>query len=231
MFTALFSVYALIHFSLLVWLVSRMRRERVPGGLIIAFVAAGLTYDNATIALGSQIGMGSLLEALSWPRFALHAAFTPFVMVAAWQMARSAGVSWTIKPLAQAGLWAIVLAMVAYGVFIDLVGLEIQPACLADTLRYSSSTPPPQFCSPEQVRLPGHGPPVPSIITVIICLIAGAGIWWRRRWPWLAIAAVIMFVAAGVPASRFGPSAGNGGEVILQLGLVLTAWRFRPRGS
>jgi hypothetical protein len=37
-----------------------------------------------------------------------------------------------------------------------------------------------------------------------------------------------MFVAAGIPAATLGPSLGNAGEVILQMGLAATAWRFAP---
>ncbi len=227
MVTALFTTYALAHLAMLVWLLGTMRKEPMPGAVIVALVALGLTYDNSMIALGRAIGVGPVLEALSWPRFALHAACTPFVMAAAWRMARAARVSWALNARAYAALWILVVAMSAYGIFFDLAGLEVQPACLGDTLRYSSSTPPPQFCSPEQVQLPGHGPPIPSIVTVIICLIVGGGLWRQARWPWLLATASMMFVAAGLPQSHAGPAFGNGGEVILQAGLAMTAWRMR----
>jgi len=231
MLTVLFSAYALAHLAMFVWLLRMLRAGATPGAAIVALVAAGLTYDNGMIALGSAIGIGPLLETLSWPRFALHAAFTPFIMVAAWQMARAAGIAWALNARACAVLWLLVAAMVAYGVFFDLLGLDVQPACLGDTLRYSSSTPAPQFCSPDQVQLPGHGPPVPSIVTVIICLIVGGGLWRRAGWPWLFAAALAMFIAAGIPQSQTGPVFGNGGEVMLQAGFTITAWRIRQWGA
>ena len=231
MLTVLFSAYALAHLAMFVWLLRMLRAGATPAAAIVALVAAGLTYDNGMIALGSAIGIGPLLETLSWPRFALHAAFTPCIMVAAWQMARAAGIAWALNAQAYSVLWLLVAAMVAYGVFFDLLGLEVQPACLGDTLRYSSSTPAPQFCSPDQVQLPGHGPPVPSIVTVIICLIVGGGLWRRAAWPWLFAAALAMFIAAGIPQTQTGPVFGNGGEVILQAGFTMTASRIRQWGA
>lgn len=226
-----FLAYALTHAAILLRLLTA--RTRGPGMPIVAGVAAGLAYDNSLIAAGALIGAGPLLEALSWPRFALHAAFTPFIIQAAWQIAGAAGVPWTRRPGAGRFIWLVIAALATWGIGFDLAGLELQPACLGDTLRYTSSTPPPQFCDPGQVSLPGHGPPVPSIATVIACLLLGIAVWRFAAWPWLSIAAMLMFIAAALPASQLGPLTGNGGEVILLTGLAASTLRFareRSRG-
>jgi hypothetical protein len=226
MFTALFAGYAVVHLGLFLRLLGASRDAAVPGGLLIAFVSAGLTYDNALIAAGSVIGPGPLLESLSWPRFALHAAFTPLLMVAAWRILGAAGRAPATRPGWGMVVGVLVVSMSAWGIGFDLVGLQIQPACLGDTLRYTTSTAGPQLCFEGQVPLPSHGPPVPSIVTVVFCIAAGLGLWRGAGWPWLAAAAVFMFAAAGAPGARLGPSIGNLGEVVLQAGLALTALRF-----
>ena len=135
-----------------------------------------------------------------------------------------------VWPQVRYALWLLVLGLSAYGIYVDLAGgLELQLACVGDTIRYTSSAPPAQFCSPDQVSLPGHGPPIPSIATVIVSIAIGAALWRSTGWPWLLITAAIMFVAAGAPQAALGPTFGNLGEVILQAGFAATLWRFsRP---
>lgn len=233
-FNEIFAAYSTAHFVIaasLLWLLAR--HGSAPGALIVALVSLGLVYDNGVLSLGHLWGPGPTLEAISWPRFALHAALTPFLMLAAWQVARAAGLSWAFNQRATLVLGILVVVMAAWGIFFDLVGLELQTACIGDNLRYTSSAPPSQLCSPLDEPLPGHGPPIPSIMVVLVAIAVGIGLWRARGWPWMTLAAVAMFIAAGVPASNLGLLPGNGGEVLLQTGLAASVFRFsgnRRRG-
>jgi len=228
MFSNLFTSYALIHFAIGTSLVILLiKRGYVPGAIFVAFISFSLTFDNGMIAYGADIGPGELLISLSKPRFYLHAAFTPFLMLVAWLLAERAGLAFTRKRALYFAIWALVLGMSALGIYVDLAGgLELQVACLGDTLRYTASAPPQQFCSPDQVSLPSHGPPIPSIVTVIVSIAIGAALWRSAGWPWLLLSAVFMFAAAGAPQANLGPTIGNFGEIVLQAGFAASLWRF-----
>ncbi len=229
MFSPIFFSYAALHLLVVIWMVRLLRRGFNVAAACIAFISLALVYDNFMIGFGAQIGAGWLLETLSLPRFALHAGFTPLIMLAAWEIGRAAGIPWTENKLLRGGLWIVMLSLSAYGISLDLVGLKLQTACLGDTLRYTSSTPPAQFCFPGQTSLPGHGPPIPSIASTVVALVMGLCLWRDYSFKGLAGAAAVMFVAAGAPQSELGTLPGNAGEVILMTGLALGAWTFSSK--
>ena len=234
MFSTLFAGYAIAHFVIATSLVVLLlKRGYVAGAIFVAFTSFALTFDNGMIAFGANIGPGDLLLSLSKPRFYMHAAFTPFLMFVAWMLAERAELGFTQNRVLYFAMWTLVLGMSAWGIYVDLAGgLELQVACLGDTLRYTSSAPPPQFCSPDQVSLPGHGPPIPSIATVIVGTLIGAALWRATGWPWLMITSVFMFAAAGAPQGNLGPAIGNFGEIVLQAGFAASLWRFsKPRDA
>jgi hypothetical protein len=234
MFSTLFTGYALAHFAIAMSLVVLLiKRGYVPGAIFVAFTSFALTFDNGMIAWGAKIGPGDLLLSMSLPRFYMHAAFTPFLMFVAWMIAERAGLAFTRRRSLYFAMWLLVLGMSAWGIYADLAGgLELQVACLGDTLRYTTSAPPPQFCSPDQVSLPSHGPPIPSIAVVVVGTIIGALLWRAAGWPWLTLASVFMFFASGAPKANLGPTIGNLGEIVLQAAFAATLWRFsRPRSN
>jgi len=224
-----FGSFALIHLLLSRWAAGFWRRRGAPGALILAILAAGLFYDNSIIALGSTLGLGSLLETLSWPRFILHAVVTPFLMIATLQIAATAELEWAAMKFWQAAVWIITLVLVAYGIVYDVLPLELQPACFNDVVRYTSSASPAQFCLPDQVQNPGVGPPIPSIVADFMIIIVGAMLWRRKHLHWMCTGGVLMLLAAAFPANPFGLAVSNFGEVLLTCTLVMTSARFSGR--
>ena len=231
MVAVLFPLYTLAHFTLLIWVLRVWRAHRSPGALIVATLAAGLTYDNCIISIGSSIGQGLLLETLSWPRFSLHALITPFMIVAVRRVVATAGFPEFENMAWRIGTWMVTVAMIAYGVRFSLYGLQLQPACFDGVLRYTSSASPAQFCSPEQVSLPSHGPPVPSIVADFFVIVLGGWLWKRTGWPWLFAGGIAMLIAASVPTAVYGLAASNFGEVLLTASFVATIARFPERAS
>jgi hypothetical protein len=222
-----FPVYAFAHLSIFLFCISLVRKNKAPGAGIIAMIAAGLIYDNTIVSLGATIGIGTLLQTLSWPRFALHALLTPFMMIAALQLGAAAGISWARNSRVRNLTWVIVAIMVVVGAYDHLIGLETVPACFDGIIRYTENLSPSHFCSPDDQATVGSGPPIPSIVGNLLTLIVGFAIWRSVGWPWLMLGSLVMFAAAGVPISGFGMVPSNGGEVILMSAYAATIWRFK----
>ncbi len=208
------------------WALYLWRAYRAPGAVWVAAIAGALVYDNLIISLGTAIGIGPLLEGLSWPRFAMHALLTPFLMIAATQTAQAGGIRWAESRNWKIFIWLLVVAMMIVGAFEGLIGLKLVPACFDGIVRYTSNLYPSHLCYEGQELVKGGGPPIPSIVGNIITLIVGFSLWRHNDWPWLMAGALVMFVAAGVPFSIFGMAPGNGGEVVLLFSYVVTVARF-----
>ncbi len=164
---------------------------------------------------------------LSWPRFAMHALLTPFMMIAALQLASAAGISWAGNTRVRTVAWIGVGLLMGMGAWDHLIRLETMPACFDGILRYTENLHPSHFCSPNDQATMGSGPPIPSIVGNLLTLIAGFAIWRSAGWPWLMLGALVMFGAAGVPISGFGMAPSNGGEVVLMASYAATIWRFK----
>jgi hypothetical protein len=222
----LYPLYVLVHLCVFLWCINLARSFGAPGALLTAMIAGGLIYDNLIISLGTTIGIGPLLQTLSWPRFAMHALLTPFMIIAVTQVAVAGGIRWAASTTWRVIAWLLVAAMLVYGALEHLIGLQTFPACFDGILRYTTNLSPSHFCYEGQEAVAGAGPPIPSIIGNIITLAVGIGLWRSHRWPWLAVGALLMFAAASVPISTSGMAASNGGEVILLLSFALTINRF-----
>jgi len=205
------------------------RVYRAPGAALVALISAGLFYDNLIVSLGATIGAGDLLQMLSWPRFAMHALLTPFMMIAATQIAVAGGVQWAGDRRWRIFIWVLAVLMILLGVFESLVGLETVPACFDGILRYTANLYPSHFCYAGQESVSGSGPPIPAIVGNIVTLVIGFAIWRRNGWVWLIVGALVMFAAATVPIGAFGMAASNAGEVLLQLSYAATVTRFGVR--
>ena len=65
----LYAVYTAVHLIILIWGVQIWRRHHTVSTAILIGISFGLFYDNLILALGTWLGEGDLLLALSWPRF------------------------------------------------------------------------------------------------------------------------------------------------------------------
>lgn len=226
MSAVLFPVYVLCHTVTLVSALYLARVHKAPGAWLVAMIAAGLVYDNTIISLGTTIGIGSLLQTLSWPRFAMHALLTPFMMIAVTQIAVSGGTRWAATSQWRVVVWILVVSMMVLGAFEGLIGLKTVPACFDGIIRYTANLYPSHFCDPSQQMTQGSGPPIPSIVGNMLTLFVGFSLWRHQGWGWLMLGSLVMFAAAAVPISGFGLVPGNGGEVVLLFAYVATIAHF-----
>lgn len=183
------------------------RREAVGGAApLVALICLGLAYDNLAVAVGRLLGFGGTLEAVSAPRFWIHALLTPLLIVACGMLAARLGVGWAAsRPAAIAG-GALVLALIALGAVEDIIELELAPKEYADLLRYTNEG--------------SEGPPIPAIITILVLFALGVAVWRTAGSPWLCLGSLTMFVAAAAGTSHLW--VGNLGELALQVSIAAT---------
>lgn len=231
MASILFPLYTIAHLGLVIWLITIWRSSPKPeircACAIVALVTAGLVYDNGIISLGAQIGIGSRLEALSMPRYVLHALVTPFMLFAMVQLAAAAEIKLAQQRWVRWGAALLSVALIPLGVKEGLLGLEIYPACFEGTVRYATSSFANQLCSPGQAVIASTGgPPIPVLTVTLVVVVLGAMLLFQRRSPWALLGAIVVLLGAALPFAEYGPSPSNGSEVFFMLGYALTAARF-----
>ena len=231
MASILFPLFSLAHLAIVIWVIAIWRDSPLAqvrcASAIVVVVTAGLVYDNAIVGLGAQIGIGSTLYGLSLPRYVLHAFVTPLMLFAIVQLAAAAEIKLAQQSWFRWAAGIVSIALIPVGIEEGLIGLELYPACFEGTVRYSTSVYANQLCSPEQLAVAASGgPPIPAISVTLVSIFMGVLLLLRRRSPWALMGAIIMLAGAGLPMSVYGPTPGNGAEVILTLSFALTAARF-----
>jgi hypothetical protein len=231
MLSAFFLVFAVVHLSIWVWGWKLWATNHRPVSLLIVLIGSTLLfYDNLRIGLGRFIGEGDLLYALSVPAFAWHWALLPLLVIAAGSIARQAGFAWAANKFVMGAFCVVAVALSAHDIP-KIFDMNLQIACLDDTVRYTTTVKADQLCSPDQEpMLSGADAALVAIITNVIVLGVGIALWVRRRWPWLAVGAGAMFVAAGAFAThRYALPISNLGEIFITLGLITTCVHFARR--
>lgn len=209
MLTAVYLILSAL-FVVLVWQVSKMKRDNYV--LLLLLVLAGLFYDTLIIGIGKFVGEGDLLKTLNAGRFFVHALLTPTMMIFGFGVLRKAGVKWAQSRTTHIVICVFTTLLIALGAYSDILRLDLQTKTVADTLRY--------------VNEGGlKGPPIPAILTIIFLIVAGISLWRNTGWMWLAIGAVVMFIAAGAGMGDMF-YIGNLGEVILGFANLYTAKKF-----
>lgn len=242
MISWLYLGYAVVQFGLWSWGWGAWHRLGRPVALtLILLSATGLWYDNLRVGLGRFLGEGDTLYALSVPAFVWHWLMVPIFVIAAGSLARAAGLRWARSRWAMGAFCVLAVALMAFDlpyalglVFGPVAGLpsvELRLGCLRDAMRYTVTLSETFACSPDAVvGRTGPGPLVAILMNVVV-LGVGVALWRARRWPWLALSSLAMFIAAaGLPLWGVdGPPIANLGEIVFVAGLIATGVRFAPR--
>ena len=230
MLSAIFLVFAAVHLGIWLWGWRRWAQSGRPISLLLVLVSSTLLfYDNMRIGLGRFIGEGALLEAMTVPAFAWHWALLPVLIIAAGSIARSAGLGWAANRFVMGAFCLVAVGLSAHDIP-KIFDMELHSACVADTVRYTTNVSEAALCDPsDPVITRGAGAAMVAIITNVIVLAVGIALWIQRGWPWLALGAGAMFVAAGAFAtSPWSLPIANFGEVFITLALIVSALRFAP---
>ncbi len=232
MLSALFLLFAVIHIVIWVWGWRAWASHGRPRALfLILFGGTLLWYDNFRIGIGRFIGEGDLLRSMSEPAFIWHWTMLPLLVIAAGIIARTAGLRWAQGRWVMGSFCLVATALIVLDIP-KVFNFELYPTCLADTVRYSTNVAAENLCSPDDAVITGGpGAALVAILTNIIVLLVGIVLWVQRGWPWMALGAGAMFVAAGAFAgSYWSLPIANFGEILITLGLIASALRFAPSG-
>ncbi|MBO3736976.1 hypothetical protein [Actinoplanes flavus] len=215
MLSALFGLITVAE-AVLLGMVIALRRRRPDWALtLLILVLLGLIWDNAVIAVGATVGEGDTLEALSFPRYAAHGVLVPLLIMVGVGLARRHDVRLLAGRAAPAVFGAVTVLLIAIGIRLDIVTLDLEPTHYAGTLRYTNAA--------------SHGPPIPAVATIGILIAIGALLLARAGRPWLLAGSIAMFAAAAAAVAGFW--IGNVGELILILAIWFTARDPRPAVS
>jgi len=208
---------------LVVWLARSGFRYRDWLLFLTLLLMVALPYDTGIVMLGSTIGQGDLLWALSAPRFNWFYLTAPLIPLIAGGIARRAGFAW-----AQSNWVLGVLGLLALGFIVTDASRIFQvptlyPACFEDVLRYVTSVKPSQACTPGQAGIDvGGSLPLAGLIGMLMMLVLGVLLWWKRGWPWLVLGPVASAVVLGLPNTPIGPLTTFYGD-FLSMGSILWA--------
>ncbi len=209
MLTLAYLGYGLAQAALAVWAWRLYRRRPSVGALTLILPIAAVVYDNVMVALGSFVGDGQLLAILSFPRFLGHALLTPIWIVTVVAFAVRTG-AFARRPIAwMRGSWILYGALVVVGLVNSVVLLRYELVEQADLVYYTNAG-----------GIPG--PPLPSVIMVLVVIACGVIVARRTRWPWMLAGGVFELVAAAIPTALVGFVVANSGEVVLAAALVAT---------
>lgn len=208
--------YALAQAALAVWAFRLWRAERSAGAFALLVPISTVVYDNLMIALGSFIGPGPLLEALTVPRFAGHALFTPLWIVAAVHLALKAGAFERHRARVAAGAWGLYGVMAAIGLLNEVVFFRGEWVSEGDVSYYTNVgrilTPPP-----------------PSLTMLLVVLVCGVIVLARVRWPWMLLGGLTVLGSQAVRSDTVAFALINSTEVILSTSLVATLSHLKRR--
>lgn len=214
--TTAYLVYAAAQVGLAVWAFKLWRADRSLGAFALLLPIATVGYDNVIIAAGSWIGPGPLLEALTVPRFAGHAFFTPAWIVAAVALAARAGAFPKRERLFTVGSWVLYGAMVIVGLLNEVVFFRGELVIESDVTYYTNAG-----------RL--FTPPPPSLTMLVVVLVCGVLVLWRTRWPWMLLGALPVPLSQAMSGEGAAFLFINSGEVIMSASLVSTLAYLRRR--
>jgi hypothetical protein len=226
MYTGLFYLQTAVQIALLIWLLRIRARTGAAAATVLLIPQLGLVYDNLIVALGSTIGLGSTLQMLSWPRFWIHWLFGCWLIIGAGSILRLADFRWAQARAAMATFCLITVGLMAY----DLPHFwssQLYPVCEKGLVRYSTAVAAEKFCLPDQVSVKSEFP-LAAISTCVVVIIVGIELLRRRRFPWMLVGGVLMFISATPLVARL--KLDNLGEVFIAGGCIWAVARFaKPR--
>ena len=223
MYTLMFIAYAAAQLALFAWLLGLWRGTRAPAAAVLLVPQFFLIWDNLRVASGTLFGHGPLLYWLSWPAFWSHWLTGCWLIIASGSILRLAGFPFAQRREVMGAFCALAALLMLY----DLPYFwtrDIYPACELGLVRYSGAVSEATRCFAGQPLVASDFPLAP-VVTCFVVIGAGALLWLRRGFPWMALGGIGMLLTAALPALR-AHKLDNFGEVLIVLGATLAIARF-----
>lgn len=188
MATTLYQAVTGLLFLLLIWAAVMFYKNPSWALAMLLPLLAWLIFDPLVMALGNKLGEGSMLYVLTWLRYVLRVLAMPFLLIVAFDQVRRARLDWANDPLANLGVWVVVLILVVLGfvrAFWGGFGMEITEL---DGIK--------QYKEVEAIGLP-----ISAIITLAMITLFGALTFMKTRSPWLLLGALVWLMAIVLPTT------------------------------
>jgi hypothetical protein len=212
---------------LAIWLARSWYRHRDWLLLVTLLPMIALPYDTGIVMLGGTIGEGDLLRALSAPRLNWFYLTAPLLLIIAGGIARRADFPWAQSNGVLGVLCALALGFVIYDASRIFQVPTLYPACFEDVLRYVSSVKLAQACTPGQAGIDvGGRVPWAGFAGMLLLLVVGVLLWWKRGWPWLVLGSVAGAIVLGLTNTPIGPLNTFYGDFLSVGAFVWTAIHF-----
>lgn len=166
--------------------------------LVLPVLLASISYDNFVLGAGQYIGTGAALENLSMVRFLAHYIVVPFFIAVGVEIAHEAGAKWANKGVRILS-WVVAAGLAIADVFINYVGLVLEPTTFHGILRYSAAN--------------LTSPPFVTIAVNVFMLLIAIGVWLRLKWSWLFVGSLIAFLGNAIPSDIVGTLPGSLSEL------------------
>ena len=201
------AVYFLIHSTFLAWSFT-FDGPTSPRLWFLRALLLGMAYDNLVLMLGNM-GVGAdWYEAANYPRFVLHAGVLPFLTIFSLSTMQVCDIALARRPAFVGFCWVFTLVALGYGLWHEVLLLELEPTEVMGHMRLVSTS---------------DLPPLATIATNLLILPMALSLWRRADWPVFFLGALFIFILnGGTGAQPWGFIAGNGGEVIFVCCLLLT---------
>lgn len=212
--------------ALLVWAARRwIAAPENIALLLLLFILGPVVIDATTVGLGRWISFGPTLEMLNRIRFSWFVFSMPLLWAICVAILGNAGFAWAQRRWLVLALIALAAVLGGYHAA-QAWQNEFHPACVFDIQRYVFQVPAGQECMGSQAGDGTFGLPIVVPLGSLAIVITGVVLWWKRRWPWLALACVPLFVVIGLPQSYITTLLSYPADGLLTGTLVITAAHF-----
>ncbi|MBN8252707.1 hypothetical protein [Priestia flexa] len=206
--TILYLLFTIFYVALFLFSIKLIKKKALSFYMLsFPLVIIGLIYDNLIIFIGSFIGEGNTLFALSLLRFWLHALFTPTLILFGYGVAKHANISWANKPIVKVLFLISTAILISYEV-VKTISHDVAAISEYGIIRYGI--------------VETSGPPIMVIVVALILLFIGISIFKHMNWSIMMIGVAVMIVGSAIPFSLPSTAVINLFEVIFMLSLALT---------
>ena len=205
----IYGLYSLFYLFLFLWGLKLSINNRIFSlQNVLLLVTFGLLYDNTALAFGSLIGEGNLLKGFNLLRYWIHALITPMLILFSWSAVRKVGVDWLDTKAAFITSALLTASLIVWELIDNTIGIVLEPSRKYGVVSYEPAL--------------TQGPPVMVIGVSVILLLAGAILWKKAKWKWMAIGVIIMGIGSVVSFPVKSEAIVNGFELILMASLWAT---------
>ncbi|MBL8643729.1 MAG: hypothetical protein JNK21_07335 [Rhodospirillaceae bacterium] len=234
MITLGYSIIALMCLVALFYAFKLWRTHTNALTLMILIPLLFLWIDNFAIAAGRFVGEGALMTGMTYLRFYWHWQTVPLLIIVAGMLARRAGFGWAQNKIVM-GVFCLIAVFFMIEDVPYIWQVTFQPACYGDTLRMVINVPADQICEGTTPFKQASPSPLPVITVNLVLMVVGFMMWWKDKFPWLALTCVFMFACAAsgpaLPGAAWTQILGNFGEPIFNAGLIAAGFRYAGRAK